>query len=45
VWTLGIPIIADESVSDHAGLVRLIKADAPDIVKVMKQGGCSLPGA
>jgi muconate cycloisomerase len=38
---LGIPIMADESVSDHASLIRIIKADAADIVKVkvMKQGG------
>jgi muconate cycloisomerase len=38
---LGIPIMADESVSDHASLIRIIKADAVDIVKVkvMKQGG------
>ena len=38
---LGIPIMADESVLDHASLIRVIKADAADIVKVkvMKQGG------
>ena len=38
---LGIAIMADESVLDHASLVRIIKADAADIVKVkvMKQGG------
>jgi muconate cycloisomerase len=38
---LGLPIMADESVSDHASLIRIIKADAADIVKVkvMKQGG------
>lgn len=38
---LGIPIMADESVLDHASLIRIIKADAADIVKVkvMKQGG------
>jgi len=37
----GIPIMADESVLDHASLIRLIQADAADIVKVkvMKQGG------
>lgn len=37
----GIPIMADESVLDHASLIRLIKAEAADIVKVkvMKQGG------
>ena len=36
-----IPIMADESVLDHASLIRIIKADAADIVKVkvMKQGG------
>lgn len=38
---LGISIMADESVLDHASLIRIIKADAADIVKVkvMKQGG------
>ena len=38
---VGIPIMADESVLDHASLIRIIKADAADIVKVkvMKQGG------
>ncbi len=38
---LGLPIMADESVLDHASLIRIIKADAADIVKVkvMKQGG------
>ncbi|OWT59239.1 mandelate racemase/muconate lactonizing enzyme family protein [Candidimonas nitroreducens] len=37
----GIPIMADESVLDHASLIRLIQAEAADIVKVkvMKQGG------
>jgi len=37
----GIPIMADESVLDHASLINIIKADAADIVKVkvMKQGG------
>jgi len=37
----GLPIMADESVLDHASLIRLIQADAADIVKVkvMKQGG------
>ena len=36
-----IQIMADESVLDHASLIRIIKADAADIVKVkvMKQGG------
>jgi L-alanine-DL-glutamate epimerase-like enolase superfamily enzyme len=38
---LGLPIMADESVLDHASLINIIKADAADIVKVkvMKQGG------
>lgn len=37
----GIPIMADESVLDHASMIRIIRADAADIVKVkvMKQGG------
>lgn len=37
----GIPIMADESVTDHASLIALIKQDAADLVKVkvMKQGG------
>jgi L-alanine-DL-glutamate epimerase-like enolase superfamily enzyme len=37
----GIPIMADESVLDHASLIRIIKAEAADMVKVkvMKQGG------
>jgi L-alanine-DL-glutamate epimerase-like enolase superfamily enzyme len=37
----GIPIMADESVLDHASLIRIIQANAADIVKVkvMKQGG------
>ncbi len=38
---VGLPIMADESVLDHASLIRIIRADAADIVKVkvMKQGG------
>lgn len=38
---VGVPIMADESVLDHASLVRIIQANAADIVKVkvMKQGG------
>ncbi len=38
---VGIPIMADESVLDHASLIRIIQANAADIVKVkvMKQGG------
>ena len=36
-----VPIMADESVTDHASLLRVIRADAADLVKVkpMKQGG------
>jgi muconate cycloisomerase len=38
---LGLNIMADESVTDHASLIRIIQANAADIVKVkiMKQGG------
>jgi len=36
----GIPIMADESVSDHASLIAVIKADAADYVKFgIKQAG------
>jgi len=37
----GIPIMADESVVDHASLIDIIRAGAADLVKVkvMKQGG------
>ncbi|HET7763778.1 MAG TPA: enolase C-terminal domain-like protein [Burkholderiales bacterium] len=37
----GVPVMADESVLDHASLIAVIKAGAADIVKlkVMKQGG------
>ena len=37
----GVPVMADESVLDHASLIRIIKLEAADIVKVkvMKQGG------
>jgi len=36
----GIPVMADESVSDHASLLRVIKADAADFVKFgIKQAG------
>lgn len=37
----GMPIMADESVVDHASLIRVIRAGAADIVKLklMKQGG------
>ncbi len=38
---VGVAIMADESVLDHASLIRIIQANAADIVKVkvMKQGG------
>jgi muconate cycloisomerase len=38
---IGIPVMADESITDHASLIEVIKADCADIVKlkVMKQGG------
>jgi len=38
---VGVPIMADESVLDHASLINIIRHDAADIVKVkvMKQGG------
>lgn len=37
----GIPVMADESVSDHASLVAVIKAGAADIVKfgILQAGG------
>jgi muconate cycloisomerase len=37
----GVPIMADESILDHASLIAVIQAQAADIVKlkVMKQGG------
>jgi muconate cycloisomerase len=37
----GIPIMADESITDHASLIAVIRHDCADIVKlkVMKQGG------
>ncbi|MCE2949621.1 MAG: dipeptide epimerase [Betaproteobacteria bacterium] len=37
----GVPVMADESVLDHASLLAIIRADAADLVKlkVMKQGG------
>lgn len=42
----GIPIMADESISDHASLVRVIKADCADFVKFgIKQAGGLLPAA
>lgn len=38
---IGIPIMADEAITDEASLIRAIRADCADIVKVkvMKQGG------
>lgn len=38
---IGIPVMADESITDHESLIRVIRADCADIVKlkVMKQGG------
>jgi len=38
---VGIPLMADESVTDPAALVEIIRRDAADLVKmkVMKQGG------
>ncbi len=38
---IGIPIMADESITDHASLIAVIRAQCADIVKlkVMKQGG------
>jgi muconate cycloisomerase len=36
----GIPVMADESMTDHASLIAIIKADAADLVKVsLKQCG------
>ncbi len=38
---IGIPVMADESITDHASLIALIRAGSADLVKlkVMKQGG------
>ena len=38
---IGVKVMADESITDHASLVDVIRADCADIVKlkVMKQGG------
>lgn len=38
---VGLPVMADESLLDHASLIRIIRADAADLVKVKvtKQGG------
>jgi muconate cycloisomerase len=39
--SVGIPVMADESITDHASLIAVIRAGCADIVKlkVMKQGG------
>jgi muconate cycloisomerase len=39
--SIGIPIMADEAITDHQSLIDVIRADCADIVKlkVMKQGG------
>jgi muconate cycloisomerase len=38
---IGVPVMADESITDHASLIAVIRANCADIVKlkVMKQGG------
>jgi muconate cycloisomerase len=38
---IGVPVMADESITDHASLIDVVRADCADIVKlkVMKQGG------
>ncbi|MDH3702847.1 MAG: mandelate racemase/muconate lactonizing enzyme family protein [Alphaproteobacteria bacterium] len=42
----GVPIMADESISDHASLIRVIKAECADFVKFgIKQAGGLLPSA
>jgi L-alanine-DL-glutamate epimerase-like enolase superfamily enzyme len=42
----GIPVMADESISDHASLIAVIKAEAADIVKFgIKQAGGILRSA
>jgi len=42
----GIPIMADESISDHQSLIRVIKADCADFVKFgIKQAGGLLQAA
>ena len=42
----GIPIMADESISDHESLIRVIKADCADFVKFgIKQAGGILRSA
>jgi muconate cycloisomerase len=39
--SIGIPVMADESITDHESLIAVIRAGCADIVKlkVMKQGG------
>jgi L-alanine-DL-glutamate epimerase-like enolase superfamily enzyme len=39
--SIGIPVMADESITDPASLIAVIRADCADLVKlkVMKQGG------
>jgi muconate cycloisomerase len=39
--SIGIPIMADEAITDHQSLIAAIRADCADVVKfkVMKQGG------
>lgn len=39
--SIGIPVMADESITDHASLIDVVRADCADLVKlkVMKQGG------
>jgi L-alanine-DL-glutamate epimerase-like enolase superfamily enzyme len=39
--SIGIPVMADESITDYQSLIDVIRADCADIVKlkVMKQGG------
>jgi len=42
----GIPVMADESISDHQSLIRVIKAECADFVKFgIKQAGGLLPSA
>ena len=42
----GLPIMADESISDHQSLIRVIKAECADFVKFgIKQAGGLLPSA
>ena len=42
----GIPVMADEAISDHASLIRAIKADCADYIKFgIKQAGGMLPAA